>query len=187
MSSKPLNFNQQLKFVGWVFVIITVIEVVNLLTGRALNQFGNLPRHIISLPGIAIGPFLHGSIGHYVSNIIPLCIFTFLMLQHGTKRLILVTAWIILITGVLVWLFGRNAYHVGASGVIYGYFGYLLLAGFVAKQPKLILISILVGFFYGGMVFGVLPSRPYISWESHLFGFISGLVAAKFWAKKMSD
>lgn len=183
-SIKTSSYNKQLKGIFWLFLILAGIELINLLTGRILNQFGNLPRDLMSLPGIFIGPLLHGSLWHFTSNIIPLCIFTFLMLQHGTKRFWVVTFWIVFTTGLLVWLFARQAYHVGASGVIYGYFGYLILAGFLAKQLKLILISVLVGLFYGGMIFGILPARPYISWESHLFGFLSGLIAAKLWARK---
>jgi membrane associated rhomboid family serine protease len=86
-------------------------------------------------------------------------------------------------SGLLVWLFARPATHIGVSGVVYGYFGYLVLAGFLSGKFKLIIISVLVAFFYGGLIFGILPSSPFVSWESHLFGFIAGLVAAKLWAK----
>jgi membrane associated rhomboid family serine protease len=154
-----------------------------LFTGRIFNQFGNIPRYVPGLTGIILGPFLHGSIQHYLSNIVPLCIFSYLLLQYGSKRYLLVTLWIIGITGALVWLFARPATHIGVSGVVYGYFGYLLLAGFLSGKFKLIIISLLVGFFYGGLIFGVLPSAPFVSWESHLFGFIGGLAAAKLWAK----
>lgn len=185
--NKKLTTKQELKAVFIIIILLSIIEVINLLTGRALNQLGNLPRSITSLPGIFIGPFLHGDLAHFFSNIIPLSIFLYLMLQHGIKRSIGVTLWIMVVTGVCVWLFGRSAYHVGASGVLYGYFGYLLLGGFLSKQFKLIIISLFVGFFYGGLIFGVLPSRPYISWESHLFGFIAGMIAAYFWAKKTNN
>ena len=84
---------------------------------------------------------------------------------------------------MLVWLLGREALHLGASGLIYGYFGFLIFAGFISKRLKLIAISLLVSFFYGGMIFGVLPVAGFISWESHLFGFLIGVVAAKLWAK----
>ena len=104
-------------------------------------------------------------------------------LQHGIKRYVLVSLWLILATGVLVWLFGRSAIHVGMSGVVYGYFGYLVLAGFLSKEPKLILISLAVIVFYGGMIVGVVPEKAFVSWESHLFGFISGLAAAKMFTK----
>lgn len=184
LSNRTLNFSQELRVILSTVAVLTVIEIINLITGRMLNQWGNYPREITSLPGIFIGPFLHGSLAHFFSNIIPFAIFLYLMLQHGVKRCIGVSLWIIIATGLLVWLFGRDAYHVGASGVVYGYFGYLVLGGFFSKQPKLIIISLLVGFFYGGLIFGVLPSRPYISWESHLFGFIVGAAAAYFWAKK---
>lgn len=182
--TKTLQASQQFKVVVLMFVLITVIEVINLFTGRFLNQFGNIPRHLAALPGIVIGPFLHGNIWHYTSNIVPLCIFTFLMLQHGTKRFAWLSCWIVLITGLLVWLFGRQAIHIGMSGLLYGYFGYLLLAGFISRKPKLIGISLVVGFFYGGLIFGVLPAGPFVSWESHLFGFLSGVAGAKLFVTK---
>ena len=180
---KPLNNNQHIRLVFAIFVLFSVIEIINLFTGRMLSQLGTIPRYVPGLKGIFLGPFVHGSLQHYFSNIIPLCIFSYLLLQYGLKRYLQVTLWIILITGLLVWLFARPATHIGVSGVIYGYFGYLVLAGFLSGRFKLIIISVLVAFFYGGLIFGILPSSPFVSWESHLFGFITGLAAAKLWAK----
>jgi membrane associated rhomboid family serine protease len=187
LTNKQLKFSQELRVIISAVTLLAIIEVINLLTGRTFNQFGNFPREVSSLPGILIGPFLHGSLSHFFSNIIPFAIFLYLLLQHGVKRTVGITLWVITVTGILVWLLGRDAYHVGASGVLYGYFGYLVLGGFFSRQMKLIFISLLVGFFYGGLIFGVLPARPYISWESHLFGFISGLIAAYFWARKKAS
>lgn len=181
--TKKLSLSQQLKFVVTLGLVLCVIEFINILTARSLNELGNIPRHIGALPGVVFSPFLHGSIVHFLSNIIPLCIFSFFMLQYGTKRYLWASLWIIILTGMLVWLFGRSAVHVGASGLVYGYFAFLLLAGFLSGSKRLMGISLLVGFFYGGLIFGILPSRPFVSWESHLFGFIAGLSAAKLWAK----
>jgi membrane associated rhomboid family serine protease len=119
LTNKKLDTAQQLKFVFIIFIVLSAIEVVNLLTGRILNQFGNAPRTLSSIPGILVGPLLHGSIWHFSSNIVPVCVFSFLLLQYGLKRYVMVTLAIILGSGVLVWLFGRSAYHVGISGVIY--------------------------------------------------------------------
>jgi membrane associated rhomboid family serine protease len=180
---KPLSNNQHIRLVLAVFALFSAIEMINLFTGRMLSQLGTIPRYVPGLKGIILGPFVHGSLQHYFSNIIPLCIFTYLLLQYGLKRYLQVTLWIMITSGLLVWLFARPATHIGVSGVVYGYFGYLVLAGFLSGRFKLIIISVLVAFFYGGLIFGILPSSPFVSWESHLFGFIAGLVAAKLWAK----
>jgi membrane associated rhomboid family serine protease len=175
------KLQQQLRFVFILFVLVTAVEVVNLLSNRALNQFGLVPRQLNGLLGIVTSPFLHGNVWHYFSNIVPLCVFSFLLLQYGNKTFLRLTVLLMLSTGLLVWLFARPALHVGASGVLYGYFGFLLLAGWRSAQWKPLLISVVVAVFYGGLVFGVLPTRYYVSWESHLFGFVSGLVLAWVW------
>jgi membrane associated rhomboid family serine protease len=175
---------KHLSIVAYIFITVLVIEIINLFTGRILNQFSIVPRSFYSLPFIFTAPFLHASIQHFLSNVVTLCVFTFLLLQFGERKFFTLSLGLVIGTGLLVWLFGRNASHLGASGIIYGYFGFLLLAGFLSKKLGLILISVLVAFFYGTMVWGVLPSQPYISWESHLFGFITGLFLAWFLNKK---
>ena len=177
------NMRRQLKLVLWIFVVLVAIEILSIFTGRALNYLGNYPRELVGLRGILFSPFLHGGIAHFTSNILTLCIFSYLLLQYGLARYVKVSLFIIFLTGILVWLFARPTMHIGASGLIYGYFGFLLLAGLISGKFKLMIISLLIGFFYGGLALGVLPSRPFISWESHLFGFIAGLIAAKLWAK----
>lgn len=177
-------FKRQLKFTGILLALITVIELINLFSANSLNQFGLIPRRLDHIYGIFTSPFLHASLRHYMANIVPLGVFVMLTLQYGTKRFIGVSLWIMAISGLGVWIIGRDAEHVGASGMIYGYFGYLLLAGFLTRRIKLIAISLLVGFFYGGIVWGVLPGvRPFVSWEYHLCGLLAGLAAAYWWSK----
>lgn len=180
------SFTVQLRYVAYIFAVLLCIELINLFTGRMLNQFSIVPRSLSSLPFIFSAPFLHAGLQHFASNILTLCVFAFLALQFGHRKFITLTLGLIVGTGILVWLFGRTAYHLGASGIIYGYFGFLILAGFLSKKIVLMIISVLVAFFYGTMVWGVLPSQPYISWESHLFGFICGLFLAWFLPKKYS-
>ena len=175
MQNKLAPFAKQIRFVGFVFALLAIIELINLATGRVLNQFSIVPRDLDSLIFILTAPFLHADIQHFFSNIITLCVFALLTMQFGQKKFFIVSVLLIVSTGVLVWLFARTAYHLGASGVIYGYFGYLVLAGFLSKKISLTMISLFVAVFYGAMVWGVLPSRPYISWEAHLFGFVSGV------------
>lgn len=186
MKRQQISFGAQIRVVLTTSGLVAVIEVINLVTGRELNRFGLIPRDIDAFYGVLTAPLLHGSSTHFLSNIVPLAIFSLLLLQHGVRRFWLVTAGCILLSGALVWLFGRGSIHVGASGLIYGYFGYLVVAGLLSGEIKLMLISIVVGIGYGGLIFGVLPSDPNISWESHLFGFIAGIVCAFLWGKDTS-
>ncbi len=169
-----LPFNQQVRILLVIFIVITSVEVLNALLGRMLNAYGILPRSLDHWYGIPFAPFLHGSPAHYASNIIPLLVLSFFAMQHGILRYLLVTVGVILGSGFLVWLLGRPAIHIGASGLIYGYFGFLLVAGFVSREFKLMLISVIVWILYGSIVYGVLPTLPHISFESHLAGFLVG-------------
>lgn len=181
---KTASFEQQLNFALRLFVLLTVVELLNFISGRQLNYFALVPRELDQLLGIFISPFLHGSLMHFASNIVPICLFALLAMQYGPKCFWQVTGFIFVVSGSLVWILGRDAYHLGASGMVYGYFGFLLYAGFLSGKIKLILISLAVGFFYGGLIFGVLPMQRYISWESHLFGFLAGLAAAQLFVRR---
>ncbi|XOV79402.1 MAG: rhomboid family intramembrane serine protease [Aestuariibacter sp.] len=185
--NNPFNFKQQNLFVLRLFLLMTIIEVVNLLSGRLLNQFALVPRNWDGLWGILIAPFLHGNLWHFSSNILPLCLFSWLAMYYGKRCFWQASLWILITTGILVWLFARDAMHLGASGIVYGYFGFLLLAGFLSGRFRMMLLSLVVGFFYGGLILGVLPVKAYISWESHLFGFIAGLMAAYLFVQKQQS
>ena len=156
--------------------LLLAAEMINYSMGRALNAHGILPRSLEHLSGILYAPFLHGNGHHFLSNIVPLFVFSLLAMQHGIIRFLLVTIGVTALGGALVWLLGRDALHIGASGLVYGYFGFLLVAGFVSREFKLMLISALVWLTYGGIVYGILPTQPHISFESHLFGFIVGAI-----------
>lgn len=167
---------------GWLVALLAVIwavELVNLLTGYSLNgPFGLRPRALGGLDGIALMPFLHGSLAHAASNSVPLLVLGGLMALTARDTVAPATVIIVLLGGIGVWLFGKPAVHVGASGLIFGWFGYLVARGLVEKRPVPVLVAVGVGLVYGTMVFGVLPGQPGVSWESHLFGAAAGLVAA---------
>lgn len=182
----------QLKYLWYFLGFFALIELVNLLTGRVLNQYSIVPRDLSHLGFIFSSPFLHGSLSHFLSNIATLAVFTLLVSQFVNKAgrsmsknalsFFALTFFIIGVSGLCVWLFARPAYHLGASGLLYGYFGYLVLAGWLQNRITLFLISIMVAIFYGAIVWGMLPQNAYVSWESHLFGFLSGLSVA--WLKR---
>lgn len=140
-----------------------------------VNRFGIAPREASHLSGILFAPFLHGGWAHLISNFFPFVIFSSLIGLHSLKRFWLVFILSILSTGTLVWLFARGeSIHIGMSGVVYAMWGYLIVYGFRQRHFRDIIISVLVLVVYGGLVFGVLPSSPNVSYESHLFGALAG-------------
>ncbi|MDX1342534.1 MAG: rhomboid family intramembrane serine protease [Reinekea sp.] len=175
---KTVPLRAQLKLVIQIFLLVSAVELINLLTGRSLNSFGIIPRTMSGLYGIATAPFIHGNSVHFASNLLPLLLFSALMLEHGRVRFWLTTVGVILLGGGAVWLFGRAAVHIGASGLIFGYFGFLVTAGIISRELKLLFIAGVVGFFYSGILWGVIPSQSYVSFESHLFGLLAGMAIA---------
>jgi membrane associated rhomboid family serine protease len=154
-------------------------------TGGSLLGFGIHPRTVHGLWGILAAPFLHANLQHLISNTVPLVLLGWLVMLRDSRHFIPVTLIAALTSGLAAWSLGTpGSVHVGASGVVFGYFGFLVLAGWYARSLAAILISVGVVALWGGVIFGVLPGQPGISWQSHLGGFIGGWLAAKWLAPR---
>ncbi|MBC7842246.1 MAG: rhomboid family intramembrane serine protease [Gemmatimonadaceae bacterium] len=160
--------------------VMWITFAANALLGGALLQFGIVPRTVHGLVGILAAPFLHGSLNHLIANTIPFLIFGWLVMLRDRRHFVPVTLLAALGAGVLAWSLGApNSVHVGASGVIFGYLGFLLLSGWYSRSVMSIVISLGVAALWGGTVMQVLPGAPGISWQGHLGGFIGGILAAR--------
>ena len=164
--------------------VIWAVELLNGFLDHQLSGWGILPRTTQGLIGIPLSPFLHGSFSHTVANTVPLLVLGGLVGLRGSQTLAGVSLFVVIVGGVAVWGLGRTAIHVGASGLVFGYFGYLLARGWYDRKPSSVLIAVAVLLVYGGLILGVLPTRSFISWEAHLFGLIAGLLAARLTKRK---
>ena len=171
---------------GWV-ALLWGIECVNALLDHRLNRWGILPRTLTGLVGIPLSPFLHGSFTHLILNTVPLVTLGGFVAFQGTRSFLIVSLWIILLSGGSLWLLGRSAYYVGASSVIFGYFGYLVARGWYERSVTALLAALLTLGLYGGIVWGVLPTRSYISWEGHLCGLLAGVLVARLATPRQRD
>lgn len=147
-----------------------------------LDQYGIVPRNLIGLRGILFAPFLHGGLGHLISNTIPFIILGWLVMLRETSDFLVVSILAGLVSGLGTWIFGSSGVHIGASGVIFGYLGYLLARGYFERSALAIAMSLFVATLYGSLIWGVLPLQQGISWEGHLFGFLGGVLSAKLLA-----
>ncbi|MBM4357867.1 MAG: rhomboid family intramembrane serine protease [Deltaproteobacteria bacterium] len=172
--------------VGGLIGTMWAEEIVDTVMFRGgLDRFGIHPRTQGGLVGIPLAPFLHAGFDHLLANTVPLVVLGFFIMARRKRDLAIVTLLATLVGGLGVWLVGAsNSVHLGASIVVFGYLGYLLSRGYFERRFWPIVGSIVVFFLYGGALFGVLPGRPGISWEGHLFGFVGGVLAAKLLAPK---
>jgi len=150
-----------------------------------LNTLGLVPRTLDGLIGIPLMPWLHGGWGHLLSNTVPLCILLLLLMSSRTDYLPILVC-LIVFGGGLLWCFGREAVHIGASGLVYGLVAFLIASGFMERKLISMAIALLVGFLYGTtLFFGVLPTAgPNVSWDGHLFGALGGVLAALAFTRK---
>lgn len=160
-------------------ILIWAVEVVNLLSGRSLLPFGIFPRTLQGLAGIPASPFLHANPIHAAANTLPLLVLGALVSLRGVRTWFIASLFIVFAGGAGVWLLGRPSYHVGASGLVFGYFGFLVARGWYERRLSSLAVAVLTVLLYGGLIFGILPTRWYVSWESHLFGLIAGILAAR--------
>lgn len=180
------RFKQQLTVLGSLILVIWLLEIIDILFfDQALNALGVWPRQLSGLWGIFLMPLLHGGLAHVAANTMPFLVLGWLVMLRSMVDFVFVTAISVLLTGSGLWLLGSSsAVYIGASGIIFAYFGFLLLRGYFERSPQSILIALIVTFFYGGLLLGVLPQRPGISWEAHLFGFLTGVLAARLLSRK---
>jgi membrane associated rhomboid family serine protease len=151
----------------------------SLVPGHWLDSHGIQPRTVSGLWGILFAPMLHGSFAHLMANTVPFLILGFLVMLRGLGTFIVVSLLVIVLGGFAVWLLAPgNTIHIGASGLIFGYLGYLLARGYFERSLGSLAIALLVGVLYGGALWGVLPGQIGISWQGHLFGFLSGVATA---------
>ncbi|GHF98167.1 rhomboid family intramembrane serine protease [Deinococcus piscis] len=160
--------------------LIWIQEFIDqLLPGLRLDNLGIWPRDSGSWWHIFTAPFLHGGWGHLIANTVPLATLAFMSAVRSVQRFLAATFIITLVGGGLIWLLARGgSVHLGASILIFGYFAYLLGVGWWERTPAAIGVAVIAAVLYGGILWGVLPTDPRISFEGHLFGFIGGLVAA---------
>ncbi|MBM7516513.1 rhomboid family intramembrane serine protease [Nocardioides nitrophenolicus] len=159
--------------------LLWAIELVDVAASHRLDGWGIRPRSGEGLLGILAAPLLHGGWGHLSANTVPALVLGFLALATGIGRGLVATAIIWLLGGLAVWLVaGSGSIHLGASGLIFGWLTYLVAQGFVDRRPVEIAVGLGVLVVYGGVLWGVLPGTPGVSWQGHLFGAVAGVVAA---------
>ncbi|HYV95466.1 MAG TPA: rhomboid family intramembrane serine protease [Chitinophagales bacterium] len=165
-------------------VILWLIQLLQWGTNSDFGVLGIFPRSFSGLTGILFSPLIHGGWDHLVSNTIPLLVLGFLMIYFYRNVAYRVVLLIWLMDGIGVWLIGRDAYHIGASGIVYGMASFLFFSGILRKSRELLALSLAVVFIYGSMIWGMFPYVLKVSWEAHLVGFLSGIFFAVYYRQK---
>ena len=161
-------------------VLVWAVSLYGLfLDERLVFALALVPRRIDSLLGILTAPLVHGSFPHLLANTFPLLILGSMVVVRGVAHYLTVTLAIVVLGGLGLWAFGRNAAHIGASGLVFGYFGFLVASGYYERRLYSIAIALVVVVVYGGMLAGILPRDDQVSWEAHLFGLLAGGLCAR--------
>lgn len=171
-------------FVSASFVILLwLVKIFEFELGVEFSNWGTRPLTFTGLRGIIFSPLIHANFEHLIANSFPVFILTFSLFFFYRKSAYVIFILIYLLSGFFVWLAGREAMHIGVSGVIYGLAAFLFMSGVISFNIRLLTISLLVALLYGGLFWGIFPVKPEISWESHLWGGVSGLGLALLYRK----
>jgi membrane associated rhomboid family serine protease len=165
---------------GGTLAVFWAVFIVNTVLGGSLLTWGVIPRTTIGLRGILFAPFLHATLDHIVANSIPFLALGWMVMLRDERHFIPVTLAGMVGSGVTAWLLGApGSVHIGASGVIFGYLGFLMLTGWYTRSFVSILLSVIVTLAWGSLVLGMMPGQPGISWPAHIGGFLGGVFAAR--------
>jgi membrane associated rhomboid family serine protease len=164
---------------GIFIALIWLVKITELLLETDLSGYGIYPLTVRGLAGIIFSPLIHSDFNHLFNNSLPLFFLATALFYFYSEVAVKVFLWTWFLTGLLVWLAGREAWHIGASGLVYGLASFLFFSGILRRHFRLIALSLLIVFLYGSMVWGLFPGvYKNVSWESHMLGFFSGVVLA---------
>ena len=177
------SLQKALAVIGGIVAVLWIVEAIDTIDKHRLDAWGVRPHTLVGLRGIAFAPFLHSGFGHLIGNTVPFALLGLVVLTGGLQRFVAVTFIVATASGAGTWVFGQsNQIHIVASGVVFGYLGYLVSRGFFERKLGQIAAGILVALVYGGMIWGILPNQRGVSWQGHLFGLLGGVLAARLLA-----
>ncbi|MCF6332243.1 MAG: rhomboid family intramembrane serine protease [Draconibacterium sp.] len=179
---KKIFFHSLIFPAAFVFVF-WIVEIIEQTTGVSFVKFGVYPLHLKGLSGILFSPFIHSNFNHLISNSVPFFILLFTLIYFYRRISYRIFFQMYILAGLCVWLSGREAWHIGASGVVYALAAFHFVSGIIRNDIRLLTISVVVVFLYGGMVWGIFPINPDVSWEGHLWGAVSGVVLAFYYRR----
>ena len=177
-------FQRSLLYASGFTFLLWLIRAIEWGTASNFGAFGILPRHVSGMVGILTAPLIHGTFFHLLSNTFPLLFLLVAVFYFYDKIALEVFAWIYLITGFWVWIVAREAYHIGASGLVYGLATFLFFSGIFRRDARSVAVAVAIAFLYNGMVQGIMPGDdPNVSWESHLLGSVAGIFCSFYFRK----
>ena len=174
-------FFHSMVFPAAVVVVFWLVELIERTTSLDFVKLGVYPLHMKGLPGILFSPFIHSEFNHLMSNSIPFFILFFALIYFYRRISYRIFFLLYFLSGLTVWLAGREAWHIGASGVVYALSTFHFVSGVIRNDVRLLTLSVVVVFLYGGLIWGIFPIDPSISWEGHLWGAVSGIVLAFYY------
>lgn len=180
MNKETEKLIRSLFFPAFLVITLWLIKLAEIVFGLNLTFMGIYPLNARGLAGIIFAPLIHADLFHLAANTGPLFFLSaavFYFYRRVAWKVIFLT-W--LFTGIWVWFGAREAYHIGASGLVYGYASFIFFSGIIRSSKELMAISLIVVFLYGGLVWGIFPIRETVSWESHLLGGIAGLILSVY-------
>ena len=170
---------------GIIVFFMWIVKVIEVLFGIDLSGLGIYPLNLKGIPGIVLSPLIHANFKHLTDNTLPLFLLSVSLFFFYREIALKIFSFTWISTGILVWLGGRPAWHIGASGLVYGLASFLFFSGIIRKYYRLIGLSLLVVFLYGEMVWGIFPDiYKSVSWESHMLGVFSGILLAIIYRKQ---
>lgn len=184
MKEEKKRFLLSLIFPLFFILILWIIKISEIILDLDLAFLGIFPQKAKGLIGIFTAPLIHADMSHLLANSVPILILGTGLFYFYNKIAFKVFFLSYFIANIWIWIGARQAYHIGASGLVYSFASFLFVSGVIRRNVKLMSISLLVVFLYGSMVWGVLPLQPHISWESHLMGAIAGIVLAFYYREQ---